>query len=46
MEIRDLHLLRQELEHGIRSVRVGNPHIAGGDSHKGLGQENVSKPRY
>ena len=37
-------MLRQELEHGIRIVRVGDPLLAGGDSSNRLGQGSVSRP--
>ena len=36
-EFRDRHLLRQELEHRIRNVRVSDTHITSRDSGKGLG---------
>ena len=43
-EIRDRHLLRQELEHRIRNVRISDPHITSGDSSKRLGQGSISRP--
>ena len=43
-ENRGRHVLGQELEHGIRIIRVSYRHITGGDSSKRLGQGGVSRP--
>ena len=43
-EIWGWHVLGQEIEHGIRIVRVGDPHVTGGDSRKRLEQEVYQDP--
>ena len=37
----EIHLFRQELELGIRTVRASDPHTTSGNSGKGSGQRGV-----
>ena len=43
-ELKNRHLLRQELELRIGTVRASNPHTTSGDSSKGSGQGVISRP--
>ena len=43
-ELKNRHLLRQELELRIGTVRASNPHTTSGDSSKGSEQGVISRP--